>query len=60
MLASNKSYQLSVAFQLMSTKLSFEDVQLVAKAIIQCASNVLTVRTFHIKFTSDFNYSYRL
>jgi hypothetical protein len=46
MLASTKCYQLSLALQSMATKISYEDVQTVASAITQCATNVLTVTTF--------------
>jgi hypothetical protein len=44
MLASDKSYQLSIALQSMATRLSFEDVQIIARTIAQSAANVLTVR----------------
>lgn len=44
MLASDKCYQLSIALQSMATRLSFEDVQIIARTIAQSAANVLTVR----------------
>jgi hypothetical protein len=44
MMASNKCYQLANALQSMSTRTSSEDVQMSAVSIMECASNVLTVR----------------
>jgi len=44
MIVSNKCYQLSFALYSISTKIPYEDVQLAAQQLIQCASNILTVR----------------
>jgi hypothetical protein len=44
MMASNKCYQLANALQSMSTTISSEDVQMITVSIMECVSNVLTVR----------------
>ena len=44
MIASEKCYQLSFALRSMSTKIPYEDVQIAATDLIQCATNVLSVR----------------
>jgi hypothetical protein len=44
MMASNKCYQLANALQSMSTRISFEDVEMSSSSIMECVSNVLTVR----------------
>ena len=46
MIASDKCYQLSFALYEMSMKIPFEDVQAAANDLIQCATNVLSVRIF--------------
>jgi hypothetical protein len=43
MLASNKCYQLALNLQSMATKISYDDVQIAANYITQCANNVLSV-----------------
>ncbi len=50
MIASNKCYELSAALHLMSTKIPYEDVRLAATQLIQCASNLLTVRNMNKDF----------
>ncbi len=47
MLASEKCYQLSQALYLMSTTISYEDVQTASNQIVQCTSNVLTVNNYY-------------
>lgn len=44
MIASSKCRDLALALQLMVTKVSFEDVEIAVNHIIQCATNVLSVR----------------
>ena len=44
MIASEKCYRLSIALYSMSTRIAFEDVQTAGTQLMQCASNVLTVR----------------
>ena len=41
-IASNKCYQLSVALESLSTRIAYEDIQIAATQLIQCASNVLS------------------
>ncbi|CAF1181508.1 unnamed protein product [Adineta steineri] len=41
-IASNRCYQLSVALSSMATQIPYEDAQVAANQLIQCASNVLT------------------
>ncbi|CAF4145951.1 unnamed protein product, partial [Adineta steineri] len=42
MLVSNKCYQLSLALRSMATRIAYEDVQIAAAQLIQCATNVLS------------------
>ncbi|CAF3897839.1 unnamed protein product [Rotaria sordida] len=42
MIASEKCYQLSDALHSMSTRISYEDAQIAATQLIQCATNILT------------------
>jgi hypothetical protein len=44
MLASDKCYQLALALQVMSTKISCEDARTAANSLFECVTNVLTVR----------------
>ncbi len=48
MIASDKCYQLTIALYSMSTRIAYEDVQTAATQLIQCATNVLSVRYFFI------------
>ncbi|CAF0834260.1 unnamed protein product [Adineta steineri] len=41
-IASNRCYQLSLALSSMATQIPYEDAQIAANQLIQCASNVLT------------------
>ncbi|CAF1567400.1 unnamed protein product, partial [Adineta steineri] len=41
-IASNRCYQLSLALSSMATQIPYEDAQVAANQLIQCASNVLT------------------
>ena len=43
-LASDRCYQLTLALYSISTTTSYEDVQIAGTQLLQCASNVLTVR----------------
>jgi hypothetical protein len=43
-IASKKCYDLSVALYAMSKRITYEDAQTAATHLMQCASNVLTVR----------------
>lgn len=43
MIASDRCYKLSLALQSMSGKIPYEDVQIAATDLIQCATNVLSV-----------------
>ncbi|CAF0823152.1 unnamed protein product [Adineta steineri] len=42
MLVSNKCYQLSLTLRSMATLIAYEDVQIVASQLIQCATNILS------------------
>jgi len=42
--AADKCYQLTVALVEISTRIAYEDAQTAATQLIQCASNLLTVR----------------
>ena len=44
MIASENCYRLSRSLRSWRTKIPFEDVQIAATQLLQCASNVLTVR----------------
>ncbi len=55
MLASTKCYQLSLALQSMARKISYEDVQMAATYITQCATNVLTVKNFSFRVLTPLN-----
>ncbi len=44
MIASEKCYQLSLALYSMATRIPYEDVQTAASSLIQCATNILTVK----------------
>jgi hypothetical protein len=44
MLVSNKCFELTRALYSMSTIIPYEDVQIAATQLLQCAANVLTVR----------------
>ncbi len=46
----NKCCELSAALHERSTKIPYEDVRLAATQLIQCASNVLTVRNINKDF----------
>jgi len=46
-LISDKCYRLTLALYSISSKISYEDVQTIATSLIQCATNILTVR-FHL------------
>ncbi len=46
MIASEKCYQLSLALSSMSTRIAYEDVQSAANDLLQCATNVFSVREF--------------
>jgi hypothetical protein len=43
MLASNKCYQLALNLYSIATMISYDDVQIAANYITQCANNVLSV-----------------
>lgn len=49
MLASQKCYQLASALSSMSLTVPYEDVQIAANYIGQCASNVLSVRRVRLR-----------
>ncbi|CAF4400000.1 unnamed protein product, partial [Adineta steineri] len=42
MLITDRCYQLTVALQSMSTRISYENAQMASTQLIQCASNILT------------------
>jgi hypothetical protein len=44
MIALDKSYQLSLALHSMSTRISYEHAHIAADQLVQCASNILTVK----------------
>ncbi len=43
MIGSEKCYQLSHTLYLLSTRIPYEDAQMAAEQLIQCATNILTV-----------------
>lgn len=45
-LAANKCYQLARALYSIAGKIAYEDVQIISIQLTQCATNVLTVRTY--------------
>jgi hypothetical protein len=50
MLVLNKCYELSAALHEISKRIPYEDVRLAATQLIQCSSNVLTVRNMNKDF----------
>ncbi len=48
-LTANKCYQLSISLYERASQLSYEDVQMISNQLIQCGTNVLTVRSSFIK-----------
>ena len=55
MLASTKCLQLALTLQSMATTISYEDVQMAATDITQCATNVLTVKSFSFRVLTPLN-----
>jgi hypothetical protein len=47
-MVSDKCYQLSLALYSMANEISYEDVQIAATQLIQCAANILNVRKFKL------------
>jgi hypothetical protein len=47
-MVSDKCYQLSLALYSMANEISYEDVQITATQLIQCAANILNVRKFKL------------
>ncbi len=48
MIATERCYRLTIALKSMSTRIPYEDAQLAATHLIQCAANVLSVKIFNI------------
>ena len=46
MIAADRCYQLTIALYSMSTMIPYEDAQTAANQLIQCATNLLSVRNF--------------
>jgi len=46
MIAANRCYQLTIALYSMSTRIPYEDAQTAANQLVQCATNLLSVRNF--------------
>ena len=44
-IVAEKCYKLSLALYSMSSKIAYEDVQIAANQLIQCGTNILTVRS---------------
>jgi hypothetical protein len=44
MLATDRCHRLTIALKSMSTRIPYEDAQIAATQLIQCAANVLNVR----------------
>lgn len=55
LLASTKCQQLAKALQSMANRMAYEDVQIAATQISECATNVLSVRRAEILLFEDFN-----
>jgi hypothetical protein len=48
MIATERCYRLTIALKSMSTIIPYEDAQLAAIQLIQCAANILSVKIFNI------------
>ncbi len=46
MIATERCYRLTIALKSMSTRIPYEDAQIAAIQLTQCAANVLSVRYF--------------
>jgi hypothetical protein len=58
--ASNQCYQLSMALYSILTRIPYEDAQIAATQLIQCATNILSVRYAFIMIKLFFNNNFRL
>jgi hypothetical protein len=54
MLATDRCHRLAVALKSMSTRIPYEDAQIAAIQLTQCAANVLSVRYIRSKRNSLF------